>query len=168
MVLSQWANVGIQASDDLGANRLLLTVEECFDDAIQRTKTVVKHMPEYTLHDEVHLVEVVRLMGCIIPERTLSKLSALELAALILSAAYHDIGMAPSDAEVRALLSSDADPTTEEKQQYLALREAYPGLLKRQTSLRHAERHFEAQEIEAGLLVEYLRRTHTARQQDAL
>src|SRR6185369_11187535 len=73
------------------------------------------------------------------------------------------IGMAPSDAEVRALLSSDADPTIEEKQQYLALREAYPGLLKRQASLRHADRHFEAQEIEAGLLAEYLRRTHAAR-----
>src|SRR5258705_5187210 len=95
------------ASQDPVVNRLLLCVEDCFEDAVNRTKSVIKHMPQYTLHDEVHLLRVVDIMGRLIPKETVERLRPLELAGLILSAAYHDIGMAPSEQEVRALLAKD-------------------------------------------------------------
>src|SRR5688572_881657 len=94
------------AAQDAAANRLLVCVEDAFEDAVNRTKSVIKHMPEFTLHDEVHLRRVVEIMGRLIPESTFQRLKPLELAALILSAAYHDIGMAPSESEVRALLNA--------------------------------------------------------------
>lgn len=151
------------ATKDPGVNRLLLCVEDCFDDAINRTKTVIKHMPEYTLHDEVHLLRVVEIMGRLIPPLTLERLTPLELAGLILSAAYHDIGMAPSDSEVRALLSAtDASPGEDQKR-YLTIKEGYPNLLTRQKRLRKIGRNFEAQEIETWFLVQHLRRTHAER-----
>lgn len=151
------------AAKDSDVNRLLLCVEDCFEDAINRTKTVIKHMPQYTLHDEVHLLRVVEIMGRIIPDQTLKRLAPLEVASLIVSAGFHDIGMAPSEAEVRALLTATDSSKGEDQRQYLTVREGYPNLLTRQKRLRKLGRDFEAQEIETWFLVEHLRRTHAER-----
>lgn len=151
------------AIEDPVANRLLVCVEDCFQDAVNRTKSVIKHMPEYTLHDEVHLLRVVEIMGLLIPDTTLERLTALELGGLILSAAYHDIGMAPSDSEVRALLTTNASSTNEDSKRYLTVKESFPNLLKRQKWLRKSGKNFEAQEIESWFLIQHLRRTHAER-----
>lgn len=156
------------AARDSAVNRLLVCVDDCFEDAVNRTKSVVKSMPEYTLHDEVHLLRVVEMMGRVIPDRTLKRLGPLELAALILSAGYHDIGMAPSAAEVRTLLSATNASTGDDERRYLTIREEYPSLLNRQRRLRKARKTFEAAEIETWFLVEHLRRTHAQRARQLL
>lgn len=46
---------------------------------------------------------------------------------------------------------------------YLSFRGAHPNLTRRQDELRSSHRDFEAQEVEAYLLSEYLRRDHAAR-----
>lgn len=68
--------------------------------AIQRTKTVIRHMGEFTLHDSDHLFRVLHLMERIISPSLIDKLSSPELMLLILTAFFHDIGMAPEEKEV--------------------------------------------------------------------
>src|SRR5580698_8185018 len=59
--------------------------------AIARMKLMPKLHPEFTLHDDVHLLRVTELMGRVLPEEVLeSVLNPVEVALLILSAYFHD------------------------------------------------------------------------------
>ena len=55
---------------------------------------------DFTLHDKEHSFRVAEWMAKIVPEDVLPKLSAYELALLLLSAYLHDIGMTPELARV--------------------------------------------------------------------
>jgi molecular chaperone HtpG len=68
--------------------------------AYQKSKTVIKHMGEFTLHDGEHLFRVLYLMELLLTNKNIEELSIPELMLLILSAFFHDIGMAPSEKEV--------------------------------------------------------------------
>jgi len=48
-----------------------------------RLKTVIRHMPEFTLHDEVHIFNLIYLMEKLIPEETMKQLSVPELMLLL-------------------------------------------------------------------------------------
>lgn len=98
------------------ANQALLTLVNvvCYD-AYQRSKLVLQHMGEYTLHDGVHLFNVLRHMAQLIPEETLSRLSSPELAVLILAAFLHDIGMCPPESDVRIWKSILVGEASEEE-----------------------------------------------------
>ena len=56
---------------------------------------------DFTLHDKEHSFRVAEWMAKIVPEDVLPKLSAYELALLLLSAYLHDIGMTPEQARVQ-------------------------------------------------------------------
>jgi molecular chaperone HtpG len=75
-------------------------IENAVAYSIQRTKTIIKHMGEYTLHDDVHLFRVLYLMERLLSKDTIDSLSIPERMLLILSAFFHDIGMAPDEREV--------------------------------------------------------------------
>lgn len=59
----------------------------------------IKAFPKYTLHNNRHQINIIKLMGDLLGEDVV-KLSALECAMLILSTVYHDIGMVFNDAEL--------------------------------------------------------------------
>lgn len=160
-----WKQLKSKSETDDAVRRLLVVVEDAFNDAVEITKLVLRFMSEYTLHDEVHLVRVVDLMGRLIPEQTFAILNPLELAALILAAAFHDIGMSPSGDEVRKLLSAKQDTVDldSDAKDYLTLKYSMPHLIERQQLLRKKEENHAANEIESYFLVEYLRRTHAER-----
>lgn len=154
---------GMAATDDR-INKLLIVVTDIVEDSCHVARTIVRYMPEYTLHDEVHITRVVELMGRIIPSRVLGRLQPLEIAALLLAAALHDIGMAPSADEIQALSSQYAPRSyREEWLQYQAVKDTFPELLARQARLRLSARFSEAQEIEAFFLAEFIRKTHAHR-----
>lgn len=88
-------------SDPAGAQALAL-VEEATFYAFQRTKTILKHMGEFTLHDGDHLFRVLGLMERLLSPDQIRELSVPELMLLILSAFFHDIGMAPDEVDVLA------------------------------------------------------------------
>jgi molecular chaperone HtpG len=92
-----------QAKDDASVRALTVLVEKIFDECTDVMKTTIRTMPEYTLHDEVHLERMVELMGRLIPRETLERLKPLELASLLLGVALHDIGMSPSRKELNQL-----------------------------------------------------------------
>jgi molecular chaperone HtpG len=79
-----------------------ILVDHAASYAFQRTKTIVKHMGEYTLHDGDHLFRVLNLMERLLGENVIKNMSAPELMLLILTAFFHDIGMAPDEREVIA------------------------------------------------------------------
>ncbi|MFE3847256.1 hypothetical protein ACFX5D_04660 [Flavobacterium sp. LB3P45] len=60
------------------------------DDAVyyayQRTKTIITHMGEYTLHDSDHLFRVLHIMERLLLKKNIKQLSIPELMLLILSA----------------------------------------------------------------------------------
>jgi response regulator RpfG family c-di-GMP phosphodiesterase len=110
-----------QSETDPTVRFLMSLVEEVHDDSVSLAKTVIRHFPEYTLHDEVHIRKVIKIMGELIPENTLRNLSPLEVGALLLAAALHDIGMAPTQLLINSLRSgSDELDFREEVAQYNA------------------------------------------------
>ena len=70
---------------------VIALVQNAFGYAYQRTKTIIKHMGEFTLHDGEHLFRVLTLMEKLLTRATIQNLSSPELMLLILSAAFHDI-----------------------------------------------------------------------------
>lgn len=87
---------------DPAGNQVLTLVDDATFYAFQRTKTILKHMGEFTLHDGDHLFRVLALIERLLPPDQIKKLSIPELMLLILSAFFHDIGMAPDEADVLA------------------------------------------------------------------
>jgi hypothetical protein len=91
----------------------------------------------------------------------------LEVAALILSAGLHDIGMVPSQQEVESLLAeTPAEACDHAQSRYRAFREGYAQLIGRQQELRARGLNSQADQIEAFLLSEYIRQSHAERGRD--
>lgn len=78
-------------------HEVLALVSEVCVFAVMRLKIVIKNMPEFTLHDETHIFNMLTILGKIIPISTLEKLSIPDLLMLVLSVFLHDIGMAPEE-----------------------------------------------------------------------
>jgi hypothetical protein len=134
--------------------RALLTVTEgVYQEAIQLLKATVVSMPQYTLHDQVHVDGVIEIMGRLLPDPTLAVLKPLELAALILAAALQDVGMAASREELDALRNGGS-------KDYASFRAGYPKILARIESHRAAGKHPLAEDLEWYLVSEYLRQEH--------
>ena len=81
---------------------LLSLIDNAAFYAYQRSKMVLRHMGEFTLHDGEHQFRVLRLMERLLPPETILKLTIPERMLLILSALLHDIGMAPDEKDVLA------------------------------------------------------------------
>ncbi|MBK8803988.1 MAG: ATP-binding protein [Fibrobacteres bacterium] len=88
------------ANDDLASQKALGLTSDAVNYSVQRTKTIIRHMGEYTLHDADHSFRVLNLMERLIGSESIKELSSPELMLLILCAFFHDIGMAPSESEV--------------------------------------------------------------------
>ena len=101
-----------KCDDDSAGSQALTLIDDATFYAFQRTKTILKHMGEFTLHDGDHLFRVLALMERLLSLDQIEELSVPELMLLILSAFFHDIGMAPDEADVQAWKKYfDAEPT---------------------------------------------------------
>ena len=72
--------------------------------AADALKSARDEFPNYTLHDERHILNVLRAMGGVLGNQA-DRLSADELELLILSASLHDVGMTFTPEELRNALS---------------------------------------------------------------
>jgi molecular chaperone HtpG len=157
------------SASDSNAKELLHVVETVYRESVGVAKTVVRYMPEYTLHDEQHINNVLDLMARLIPEDVRARLQPLEIACLILSAALHDIGMAPTAEEVTALRAHTPPPGYEETwRNYRALKESHSDLVNKQNELRAQGKHGQAEDLEGYFLSEFIRTTHAERSKDFL
>lgn len=81
-------------------------MESLCDAAITMLKTVRDTFPTYTLHDEVHVVNVIHAIENLLGEEGIGKLTEGETELLLLAACYHDIGMCYSKQEKQSELNS--------------------------------------------------------------
>ena len=73
-------------------------VKKVYDNAVTYLKYVCDTFPNYTLHDEKHVLNVIYAMGAILGDQ-IGNLSVGEVELLILAAALHDIGMVYDEAD---------------------------------------------------------------------
>lgn len=156
------------AGDSAAGKRAIALVEDLVFDAYQQTKTVVLNMPEYTLHDGEHLFRVLHLMERLAGEDLLSKLTPPELLLLIATAFYHDIGMAPSQEDVRIWRRYwDAEREdlehNESFRSFARFCDSFPQSLKEIRQAVNAGRHSAADSLKSHLVSEYIRLTHADR-----
>ncbi len=101
-----------KCDNDPAGSQALTLIDDATSYAFQRTKTILKHMGEFTLHDGDHLFRVLALMERLLSPDQIKELSVPELMLLILCAFFHDIGMAPDEADVQAWKKYfDTEPT---------------------------------------------------------
>lgn len=94
---------GFSGQDAEVAKHLAAVMPSICNDAYQRMKGFASLHPQYTLHDETHLLRVTELMALILGEEMLHKLNPIEIALLILAAHFHDQGMVLDDNEANSL-----------------------------------------------------------------
>ena len=155
--------------------QVLALVDDATYYSYQRTKVVLRHMGEFTLHDGDHVFQVLRLMEPLMGEHNLKRLSVPELLLLILSALFHDIGMAPAELEVvtwRKLW--DSNPTFEsadEEKSFDAFRRhamARPEKLDAIEDLESQGRKSNADLLRSYLISDYIRETHALRAREII
>lgn len=81
----------------------LTAVKQVCKYGVQRAETIRDTFPMFTLHNETHICNVMRLMAGLLGDDT-KKLTRDETAMLIMSACCHDIGMSYSEEEKEELL----------------------------------------------------------------
>lgn len=150
-------------------------VEEGVFYCYQRTKTVIRHMNEYTLHDADHLFHVLNIMGRIIPNSLLNVMSTPELMLLIMTAFFHDIGMAPDEIDVNAWekywdISPNFANSIEEEQfrRFSRFASAHPTEL---DNIEHKRKNGIASEVtqlKNYLISDYIRGTHSQRAKEII
>lgn len=149
-------------------HEVLALVSEVGTFAVMRLKTVIKNMPEFTLHDETHIFNMLTIIGKIIPASTLENLSIPDLLMLILSVFLHDIGMAPEEKYILAWknqLSDDGydEELQKEKEVFSRFRMTYTHQLADIDRLISQGDKGKAQLLEDFIVTEYIRTTHSIR-----
>jgi molecular chaperone HtpG len=143
--------------------------------SIQRTKSIIRHMGEFTLHDGNHLFRVLNLMERLLSKETIEQLSVPELMLLILSAFFHDIGMSVDEKEVLTWKKVwDLSPVWEnekEEESFNKFKRFYSARPEQQEiieQLIEQEENTKADTIKAYLLTEYIRQTHADRAREII
>lgn len=153
---------------------VIALVDQAVSYAFQRTKTIVKHMGEFTLHDGDHLFRVLHLMERLLTEQNIKKLSSPELMLLILSAFFHDIGMAPSEREViiwKKIWDESPNIKDHEEPTFNRFRRFYLSKHDQQEiidDLIKQGKRTKSETIKGYLITEYIRQTHADRAKEII
>jgi molecular chaperone HtpG len=150
-------------------------VDKVVSDSFQRTKTIIKHMGEFTLHDGDHLFKVLNLMERLLTEDGIKELSVPELMLLCLSAFFHDAGMAPDEKEIIAWKKiwdwSPVFENAEEEESYNKFKRFYSARPDQESILQKLitqGKNSDADTIKAYLLTEFIRQTHAERARELI
>jgi len=155
-------------------NEVIALIDESVYYAHQRTKTIIKYMGEFTLHDSDHLFRVLYLMEELLTEKNIEKLSSPELMLLILSAFFHDIGMAPNEEEIiawRKVWDQDPELSERELSNYNKFKRFYSARPDQHDLIDEfiAQGKISSSEtIKGYLITEYIRQTHAERAREII
>jgi len=159
-----------KCKNDPAGNQALELVDTATFYAYQRTKSIIRHMGEYTLHDGDHLFRVLSLMERLLSDEQLNALNVPELMLLIISAFFHDIGMSPDERDVMAWEKIwDAAPQFEcdmDELEYKKFQRFYFARPDDRAWVEECLRHgnnTEANRSKAHVVSEYIRSTHAER-----
>lgn len=154
-------------------HEVLALVSEVGIFAVERLKTVIKNMPEFTLHDETHIFNMLTIIGKLIPQENLRKLSTPDLFMLVISVFLHDIGMAPDEKYIlvwkNQLLNTEYDKELkEEREKFIRFRLTYTHQLNEIKRLIEEKDFSKAQLLEDYIITEYIRKTHSMRAREII
>lgn len=152
---------------------VLTLVSEIGTFAVERLKTVIKNMPEFTLHDDTHIFNMLSIIGKLISQENMRRLSTPDLFMLIISVFLHDIGMAPDEKYILAWknqLSEEEydEELKEERQKFSRFRLTYEHQLADIERLRTEQEFSKAQLLEDYIVTEYIRITHSTRAREII
>jgi len=154
---------------------VITLVDTAVSYAFQRTKTIIRHMGEFTLHDGDHLFRVLNLMEKLLSKPTIENLSSPELMLLILSAFFHDIGMSPDEKNVIAWKKVwDHEPefdNFEEEQAFCEFKRFYSARPDQNdiiNRLIEQGKISNADTIKSYLITEFIRQTHADRAREII
>jgi len=159
-----------KCKNDVTGCQVLQIVDDATNYAYQKTKTILKHMGEFTLHDGDHLFRVLALIERLLSEEQLAELQVPELMLLILSAFFHDIGMAPAEKDVLSWKKVwDSDPIFDgesDQAEYKRFQQFYltkpEDLSKIEKCLRNGD-YSRADRLKNLVVSDYIRSTHAER-----
>jgi hypothetical protein len=158
----------LKRRDDVHAQTLAANLVPVCEAASDRMKAMSAYAPQYTLHDDRHLLRTTEIMALVLGG-SLTELNTVELALLILGAFFHDQGMVPTAEELRQIRTS-ADFALY-KDNWLV---EHPNYGETATQLQSAfssetDKSYMTErlaELESALLTDYLRATHAQRSSD--
>lgn len=146
---------------------VLDTVHKVGEYSINKSKTILKYMPEYTLHDEVHFFNMIFIIEKILSQETIESLSIPDILLIFTSVFLHDIGMCPDENLIKAwknqLSSTESKKYTKEIQAFSRFRKSYVKELEEIKILNSRGKTSKAQLIEDFIVSEYIRTTHATR-----
>lgn len=156
-------------------SEVITLVDSAVSYAFQRTKTIIKHMGEFTLHDGDHLFRVLNLMERLLSENNIKKLSSPELMLLILSAFFHDIGMSPDENDIliwKKVWDKKPDLKSEEEEKiYYEFKRFYSARPDQHRIITHLIKQGKttnAETLKSYLITEFIRQTHADRAREII
>ena len=163
-----------KCNDDPAGSHVLSLVDDATFFAYQKTKTILMHMGEFTLHDGDHLFRVLRIMEKLLSPEKIKELSVPELMLLILSAFFHDIGMAAEEKDVNSwkkvwdLPPSVLDEEAEEYRKFQRFYLSKPELHSQIESFVLRQKNSDADLLKNYIISDYIRATHAERARDII
>jgi molecular chaperone HtpG len=155
-------------------SEVITLVDSMVSYAVQRTKTIIKHMGEFTLHDSDHLFRVLHLMEKLLTEQTIKQLSPPELMLLTTSAFFHDIGMSPNEEEViiwkkiwdfEPLVNAKEEKSFEEFKRFYSAKPEQQEIIEQ---LIVQGKNSTADTIKSYIITDYIRQTHAERAREII
>ncbi|MBD3384638.1 metal-dependent phosphohydrolase [candidate division KSB1 bacterium] len=138
--------------------------------AHHRSKTVIKNMPEFTLHDSEHLFRVLKLAERLLAKTNIEKLSSPELFLIIACSFFHDIGMAPSEADIQnwkaywdASDHNGSQENDDEKSDFVKFCRARPDRTSEIENLYRQKEYTKAELLKQYIITDFIRTTHGER-----
>ncbi len=148
--------------------KLAINLIDICNEAANRIKVMPTYASQYTLHDEVHLLNVTELMAKVLGD-TLEQLNFIEISLLILSAYYHDQGMVLDADEFSSLEINDKFQVFRDNWYLNHPNKQEIELQKNSAKLTKNEEEklsFKLAELESAMLTDYLRTTHAHRSEE--
>jgi hypothetical protein len=163
---SLWKQLNDQDSQD--AKQLASNLVTICAEATERMKMMPIYAPQYTLHDETHLLRTTELMKHVLGA-TFEKLNTVETALLILSAFFHDQGMIPTAEEYSAIRNNSdfqlfKDNWCVEYPNYSQIEKQLASQIISEKERKRLAQMFA--ELDSTILTDYLRGTHAHRSSD--
>lgn len=161
--------------DDPAGDHAKVLVKDCITYSYHRSKTIIRNLPEFTLHDGEHLFRVLNIMERLLTKPNVDNLQLPELFLLILSAFFHDIGMAPTEDSILSWKKKwDMSPafTGDEDQKEYELFSGFcagrPERLKDIDNIINKGQNTLAETLKQYLISEYIRLTHGPRAREII
>lgn len=146
------------------AEEAIAIVREVGEYSVNKLKTVICHMGEFTLHDEVHVINMLHIADRLIPDDVQEQLSIPDMMLIFLSVFLHDIGMCPEEKYIRAwkalINPDDYENLSKENLKFNSFRNTFPKTVERIEELANEGKYAEADQLEDYLISEYIRKNH--------